>query len=870
MPQSFSPAASVQPDLNSLLSLSGEPASALWCATELQNFSALIGPLAAAAAEQGRRIVYFHFTRQTLPVTDIPDLEICGIELSHRYEQFTTAVYNRILQSDGGELFLFDCLSELQTAWATDLMMVNFYLVIIPALKSRRCSAHFPLIRGRHSEEALDVLLRHADLYLNVFADFKYIWVRPEKIATGSGMHGPEADDYTRSLCQPQVYIPESQQFKPVRDGVLLSKFHRAVQMSERVIRHQHMDSWDHFFTHARIKYEFGEDLTDDCSRICRIMMTRDPRMRELVLRNFSAEDYFFIKEHMVGTGLIGGKACGMLTARKILENTRPDIYEHLEAHDSFFIGSDVYYTYLVENGLWDLRVRQGTPEEYFSAAPDLEKGIRHGVFPGNIRSQLLHLLDYFGLSPIIVRSSSILEDGFDNAFAGKYESVFCPNMGTQAERLRDLEEAIRIVYASTLGKSALDYRRRRGLDNRDEQMALLVMRVSGTMLGPYFMPCAAGVGYSCSPYRFLPDLDPSAGMLRLVCGLGTSAVDRTEGSYPRLVSLDRPEAVPYVTTAEQHRYSQRSVELIDTETLSLKKVSLKELEPYLPVYMQNLLLEHDFDAERMFRERGQRRSITFITCRGLVRNSSLMQDMSGMMQALQEEYEHPVDIEFTMNVSQDGEYVINLLQCRPLLVMQNNKSIRMPAVSDARPPLLECFHASMGLSRAVQLDAVVYIDPVAYYEMPYSEKPRIARLLGAVNWHFREKGKHLLLLTPGRIGTSSPELGVPTAFADISEFCAICEIAESRAGYQPELSYGSHIFQDLVEADILYTAVFEDEKTRHFHPEQLAGLPDSITEYGEDGKKYTGIVHIYDVSDAGCMLYHDMNEEHLMCWIPG
>ncbi len=859
-----------RPDLNTLLSLSGEPASALWCVTELQDFAALSIPLITAASQKGRHAVYFHFAAQTLPVTAIPGTEVCVIELSHRFEHFTTAVYSRILQEEEGTLFLFDCLSDLQTAWATDLMMVNFFLVIIPALKSRRGSAHFPLIRGMHSEQALETIMRQADFFLNVYADFSNIWVRPEKITDPGSPDGTFPDSRAFSLRQPHVYQREQQQFGRVTDGVLLSRFHRAVQLSERMTRHQHMDSWDRFFAHARSKYEFGEDLTEDCSRMCRIMMTRDRRMRELVMRNFSAEDFFFIQEHMVGTGLIGGKACGMLTARKILENNQPDVFEHLEAHDSFFIGSDVYYTYLVENGLWDLRVRQRSGEEFFSTAPALEEGIRNGVFSDATRMELSRLLDYFGLSPIIVRSSSILEDGFDNAFAGKYKSVFCPNMGNYEERLRDLEDAIRTVYASTLSRSALDYRHRRGLDARDEQMALLVMRVSGSVIGPYFMPCAAGVGYSCSPYRFLPDLDPSAGMLRLVCGLGTSAVDRTEGSYPRLVSLDRPEAVPYTTAAEQHRYSQRNVELINCETQRLEKVSLRELEPHLPVYMQNMVLEHDFDAERMFRERGQRRSITFITCRGLVRSQQLMQTMRDMMQAIQEEYGQSVDIEFTMNVSRDGDFVINLLQCRPLLVVQDAGGIQIPQLPDAAPPLLECFHASMGLSKAVRLDVIVYIDPVAYYEMPYSEKPRIARLLGAVTWQYREKGLHLLLLTPGRIGTSSPELGVPAVFSDISEFCAICEIAESRAGYQPELSYGSHIFQDLVEADILYAAVFENEKTRHFHPEQLFSFPDLVTEYGEDGKKYAGIVHICDVSGAGCMLYPDMKEEHLLCRIGG
>ena len=97
-----------------------------------------------------------------------------------------------------------------------------------------------------------------------------------------------------------------------------------------------------------------------------------------------------------------------------------------------------------------------------------------------------------------------------------------------------------------------------------------------------------------------------------------------------------------------------------------------------------------------------------------------------------------------------------------------------------------------------------------------------------------------MMLIVPGRVGTSSPELGVPTSFADISAFEIICETEETKAGYNPELSYGSHIFQDLVEAQILYMAVFPGEKTLSFRPDLLlqaencvSGIPggDSLRE---------------------------------------
>ena len=790
-----------------------------------------------------------------------PDqIQTVPIRLNHRFRHFTVAVHREIVSREKGTLFLFDCLSGLQTAWATDLMMVNFFRVTTPLLSARGDTALFPLKAGMHSDTAARQISETADIFLNVCSDFKNVYVRAEKI------RGEEDSD----LFQPHMVDPETGAFKLLTDGVKLSRYHRAQDMTSRMHPDLSMDSWDRFFLNTQRKYEYGDDLTEECARMCRIMMSRDKRMRGLILENFRPEDYFFVKEHMVGSGQIGGKSCGMLTARKIIENRRPELYDYMEAHDSFYIGSDVFSGYLVENGLWELSVRQNTEEEYFSLSGQLREELLKGVFWEEIEQQFLHLLEYYGQAPIIVRSSSILEDGFDNAFAGKYDSVFVPNVGTMEERLRAFEDAVRTVYASTMSLSALDYRKRRGLGERDEQMAILVMRVSGSYFGSYFMPCAAGVGYSYSPYRFLPTLDPGAGMLRLVMGLGTSAVDRTEGAYPRLVSLDQPQVTPYHSASEKHRYSQRKISLIDKTSGTFRYVPLEEVAPSLPGWLKRILLEHDTDAERIFRERGSFRNIEFISCRGITGKPELMQLMYEMMQQLQTSYGQSVDIEFTINLSEDGDYVVNLLQCRPLLIMQDSDSSEAEEINADLPDdsgiFLETVRSSMGMSRSAPVDGIVLVDPVAYYEMPYKDKPEVARVIGQLNWHFRDSGQQLVLLTPGRIGTSSPELGVPTAFSDISTFRVICELAESRAGYQPELSYGSHIFQDLVEADILYDAVFEDERRVHFRPEMLKALPNRIREIVPDADE--SVVIYCDTRDLNGRILHDMKNEHLTIYI--
>ncbi|MDC7291997.1 PEP/pyruvate-binding domain-containing protein [Butyrivibrio sp. DSM 10294] len=822
--------------------------------SDLSEFKLFVDPYIEQAKKDKRNIIYFRFATHEPLVEDCPEVKTMHIPLSHRFETFTVEIHNAIEKEGKDAFYVFDCLSELQIAWATDLMMGNFFRVTCPFLFILDTVAFFPIIRGKHSFHAINKILNTTQLFLDVYSDSRNVYVRPEKVWN--------RDSETMFL--PHIYKKEENTFRPILDGVQSSRFYQLLDNFQRPGEDQYIDFWDRFFNYAKMQYNNHMNLDDSCDIMCKVMMTRDEKMRQMVKKHFRPEDYFNVRSHMIGTGLVGGKACGMLLARAIIRNMSPEINEVLEPHDSFFIGSDIYYTYIVDNEFWELRVRQRTEEEYFSLAEEFSDKLKQGVFSEELRTRFRHILEYYGQDPFIVRSSSILEDGFGNAFAGKYESVFCANRGTLEERLLEFENAIRTVYASTMSLSALDYRKRRGLEKRDEQMALLVQRVSGSYYGPYYMPCAAGVGYSYSPYKFLAGIDPKAGMLRLVMGLGTSAVDRTMGSYPRLVSLDMPEATSSVTVAEKHQFSQRAVEAMDVGEHALARLELRNIESKLPKYLINTLLEHDYEVEDSLKERGIYRDVRFISCKGLVKKKEIMSRMQQLMQLIQAEYEHPVDIEFTLNLSESGEYSINLLQCRPLQVFKDTAEVEIPKGVSEDKIILESVGASMGLSRSVPIDLIVYVDPKAYYNMPYADKPGIASVIGKINWTFRDKGRHMMLMVPGRIGTSSPELGVPTTFADISEFEAVCEMEEKEAGYNPELSYGSHIFQDLVEADILYTAVFANEKTIKFAPDKLFGCENTVeTLTGAEG--VSDIVKVFDLSGAECTLFYDLEENHML-----
>lgn len=856
----------------------------VWEVSSLDEFRVFAKPFAEQAVRDGRNLLYIRFAEHEPILQPMKGLRIVHVPLSHRFETFTMEIHN-IIEKEGYDAFyVFDCLSELEAAWATDLLMGDFFRLTCPFLFILDTVAYFPVLRGRHSFDALQKIRDTTQLFLDVFTEEEEKGARHQKEAEWTGIASMYVRPIkvwrreTEEMLQPHRYDLREGTFVLGTEGVQMSRYYRQMNRTGAAAVNQTMDSWERFFQRTRVKYENGLDVTQECSRMCDIMLTRDERLRELIKEHFAPEDYFEVHDRMVGTGMIGGKATGMLLSRKLTENLRPDIYERIEPHDSFYIGSDVFYTYIVDNGFWDLRVKQRTEEGYFALAAQMEDLLLHGCFSEAMEAEFRRLLEYYGNDPVIVRSSSILEDGFGNAFAGKYESVFCAGSGTLEERLQTFENAVRTVYASTMGLSALDYRKRRGLEKRDEQMAILVQRVSGSRYDSFYMPAAAGVGYSISPYRYSAE-HPSEGMLRLVMGLGTAAVDRRTGSYPRMVMLEDPARNLLASVSDRHQFSQRLIDAVCFSTGEVEGLDPEPVRREIPAYLTRLLLSRDWDAERRLADRGIDRSIYYVSCDGLIRNRQLMEDMRGILQLLKEAYAYPVDIEYTINIAPGGEYVIDLLQCRPLQQTREGDAVHVPDLAEDQI-LLETANVSMGFSRSFAVDYVVYIDPVNYYRMPYRDKFRIRDALASVNWRLRGQGKRLLLLTPGRICTSSPELGVPSAFSDISEFDMIAEISESRAGYVPELSYGSHIFQDLVEAEILYTAVFEAATTVHFRPELLNAYPqrpDLFTAGHTDTSDSTGkagespaasleeIIHVYNTQRSGLTLFYDMSGEHLL-----
>ncbi|MDY6878066.1 MAG: PEP/pyruvate-binding domain-containing protein [Chloroflexota bacterium] len=520
-------------------------------------------------------------------------------------------------------------------------------------------------------------------------------------------------------------------------------------------------------------------------------------------------DDFETIGSRRIGEGKIGGKAAGMMLAWKILQQEDPtdeiDLRRRVAIPTSYFIGADVFYDFHAINGLEEfINQKYKTQEEIEADYPHIQEACAAGRFPEDVVSELRELLVEVGSVPLIVRSSSLLEDNFGFSFAGKYDSFFCPNQGTLEENLAALTNAIARVYASVLSPDALLYRQQVGLEDYDERMGILIQEVQGQRYRDFFFPTLAGVGFSYNPFRWNRKIRPQDGLLRLVCGLGTRAVDRVANDYPRMISLSHPQLRPEAGADKIRKYSQRFVDLIDLQANAFRMLPVCDvLGPGYPGIALLASQDKGDYLQPIYAPGALDQSALVLTFGELVKNHEFVALMRTVLGKLERYYGRPVDIEFTVEVTADRppHFILHLLQCRPLSSQEWGEGLRIP---DDVPPEDVVFLARRMVphGRVERIRYVAYIDPAQYARVPdYATRFELARVIGRLNK--RLENECFILMGPGRWGTLNVELGLKVTYADIYNARALIEIAQSQADDTLEVSYGTHFFQDLVEARI-------------------------------------------------------------------
>lgn len=576
------------------------------------------------------------------------------------------------------------------------------------------------------------------------------------------------------------------------------------------------------------------------------------------VARDFtSLEDIYNLVDHIIyplrGHGKLGGKSAGLFLAQQILRHggAENSLLRDIRVPRTWYVTSNALLEFMGYNNLRDLYFRKYMDIEHVRQEyPHIIHLFKNSTFPPEISRGLVRALEDLGDRPIIVRSSSLLEDGMSSSFAGKYKSLFLPNTGSREARLEALRDAIAEVYASTFGPDPIEYRGDRGLLDTNEEMGILIQEVVGQRVGRYFLPAFSGVGFSHNEFRWSARIRREDGLLRLVPGLGTRAVDRVGDDYPVLIAPGQPGLRVNATPEEILRYSPRLADVINLETNEFETIEfrglLKEsgndypaIRQIVSIAEENLVrkpigLEPDFEQDDLV-----------VTFEGLIKDTAFVRQMEAVLSKLREWLNCPVDIEF----ASDGTNLY-LLQFRA----QSQAEAFAPAPIPRNLPremVLFSAHKSISNGRVPDITHIVYVDPDRYAGLAEIDDLRnVGKAIGRLNKLLPKR--QFILIGPGRWGSRGDiRLGVHVTYADISNTAVLIEVAHKKGNYVPELSFGTHFFQDLVESDIRYIPLYPDEPDCALDEMLLRRSPNLLPDILPEMAHLSDVVHVVEVGQV-------------------
>lgn len=594
------------------------------------------------------------------------------------------------------------------------------------------------------------------------------------------------------------------------------------------------------------------------------------PEFINIAKRYISYRDFFEISNRIIhpfnSQGKLGGKSAGLFLAQKVLDRERENfpLLESIKIPKTWYITADAMIEFLHYNNLEELNGQKYKDiQEIRIEYPNIIHLMKNSKLPPEIMKSLSVALDDFGDVPLIVRSSSILEDQIGAAFSGKYKSLFVANQGSKRERLEALKSAIVEVYASIFAPDPIQYRAERGLVDVDEQMGIMIQEVVGSRVGKYFFPLFSGVAFSNNEYRWSPRIKREDGLIRAVFGLGTRAVDRLTDDFPILISPGQPQIRVNSLPEEIKRYSPKKMDVINLEENTFETINiatlLKECGNKIPHIDKIVsLMEYDHIRKTNIFEMNFEKDDLIVTFDGIINDTAYVKQISLIIKTLKEKLGFPVDIEFAC----DGKNLY-LLQCR-------SQSSRDDAVPAPIPQDLSrkdiIFSANRYISNGLvqNISHIVYIDPDGYGSLSgLDELKTVGRIVGLLNSILPQR--QFVLLGPGRWGSRGDiKLGVSVSYADICNTAALIEIARKKTGYMPELSFGTHFFQDLVEANIRFLPLYPDDPEIIFNEAYLTKTENILGKLFPEYKKYEDVVRVIDIprSSEGHTLCIAMNAE--------
>ena len=540
--------------------------------------------------------------------------------------------------------------------------------------------------------------------------------------------------------------------------------------------------------------------------------------------------------------GRLGGKSAGLYLAQQIIKTKSSDhpLLADIAFPKTWYMTSDLLPHFMHYNNLDDV-IEQKYKEiaqirlEY----PHIVQTFKSAMFPDELLRGLSMALDDFGEGPLIVRSSSLLEDRFGAGFSGMYKSLFVANRGDKQQRLAALTEAIAEVYASTFSPDPIEYRADRELIDFGEEMGIMIQQAVGALAGRYFLPAFAGVAFSANESRWSAELRSKDGLVRLVPGLGTRAVGRLSDDAAVVLAPGRPDLRLQAAADRSAGQTFGFIDLINLETNRVESVPLESfLSEVGGAYpMRDQVMSVIGDATNP--GAGENLAVTF---EGLINRTPFLQTMQSLLRTLEETLAHPVAVEF----AHDGRRLY-LLQCRAQSVSAKRGKAPIPPHLPHERLLFSAKRMVCG-GPVPEISHVVYVDPERYRQLcERSEVPNLIRVISRLN-HLLPR-RRFMLIGPHRWGgRGNAEGGIPVGYSDINHVGLLVEVAPRDAGFGPQLAVGTNFFQNLVEAGIGYVAVSSSDSDDLFREELFRGFPNMLLDLLEESTLPPDAIRVIDV----------------------
>ncbi len=525
----------------------------------------------------------------------------------------------------------------------------------------------------------------------------------------------------------------------------------------------------------------------------------------------------------VLGRGSLGGKGRGLaFVFRQLSQWLKDGCIEGIETRvpRTLVIGADESDAFLADNGI-DVTSLGGVADQ------DLLQRFADGQLCPRLRDGLEFYVNRVNV-PLAVRSSGLLEDSHRQPSAGLYATYMLPNSHPDVEvRLSQLENAVKLVYASAYLERPRRYLEAIGHDLTESRMAVIVQEIAGHRYGRYFYPAISGVGQSHNYYPVF-QMKPEDGVATIALGLGKQVV---EGGDAMRFCPRYPQVLPqFRSPAEVMRVAQREFFALDLERgeadllggtdATLARLQLSQAEADGTLALSGSVV--DPSEDRIYDGIG-RRGPRVVTFARILKHKvfPLCAILNKLFDAFRKDVGFAVEIEFAVDLDSDPSRkpVFYFLQMRPLVASRERCDI---APEQVPPHKLLCRSQRVLGNGCIQnLRDIVYVDSEQFDR---GRSADVASLVARINERLTREGRQYLLIGPGRWGSFDPWIGIPVTWHQISGARAIVEVPPKDLPIDP--SQGTHFFHNMTSAGIGYFFLVEPKEKEYLRWDLLKALP--------------------------------------------